>query len=372
MVTRLMTRPPPLPEPYEATRLLLGHPGHERWAGRDRRLGRRICVDLWTALSAGERARLVTSARGWARLGHAAVVPVYVVEERDGEVVVVRRMVDGRPLQAGRVPASRLGPALLPVADALDSAHGLGLVHGRLRAGALQLVGPMTAILTELGLGHSPVDAARDRRDFVNLLLELLEPGRDSESRSVLEAALGGESRGCRALLEAAGMIEPDAFSASGSYAAIPSDQREDADGEGPIEVVVVEDVLTDFLLLERHLSGRGRRVRLRHLEQLVELEAALRMGADVVLLDLSLPGSEGAETVRGVVEQCSGTPVVVLTEEADEDAAVRLVRAGAQDVVNKSEASAPALRRAITFAIERSRWVYRSASSVGAQPTSR
>lgn len=75
---------------------------------------------------------------------------------------------------------------------------------------------------------------------------------------------------------------------------------------------------------------------------------------------------------VRGVVEQCAETPVVVVADKADEDMAVRLVRAGAQDVVNKSEASAPALRRAIFFAIERSRWVYRSASWVGAQPTSR
>lgn len=370
MVTRHMTRPPYLPEPYEATRLLLGHPGHERWAGRDRSLGRRICVDLWTGLSAQERDRLVASARGWARLGHAAVVSVYLVEERDDEVVVVRRRVEGRPLQAGRVSASGLGRALLPVADALDKAHELGLVHGRLRSGALQLVGPTTAMLTELGLGHAAVDAMRDQRDFVKLLLELLEP--DSESRSALEAALGSESHGCRALLEAAGMIEPDAFSASGSYAALPSEPRGGSDDESPIEVVVVEDVLTDFLLLERHLSGRGRRVRLRRLEQLAELEAALGLGADLVLLDLSSPGSEGAGTVRGVVELCAGIPLVVLTEKVDEDAAVRLVRAGAQDVVNKSEASAPALRRAITFAIERSRWAYRSASSLGAQPTSR
>ena len=371
MVTRLMTRPPSLPEPYEATRLLLGHPGHERWAGRDRSLGRRICVDVWTALSTEERAQVLDNARGWARLGHAAVVPVYVAEERNGEVVVVRRLVDGRPLQPGRIATSRLGQTLLPVADALDKAHGVGLAHGRLRSGALQLVSPKTAMLTELGLGHPPADAKRDRRDFVNVLLELLESGPDPGLRAEL-GALADEGRGCRALLEAAGVIDADTFSASGSYAAVPSERRRDSDDDTLLEVVVVEDELTDFLLLERHLSGRGRNVRLRHLEKLADLVAALRFGADLVLLDLSLPGSEGAATVRRVVEQCAGVPVVVLAEKADEDTAVRLVRAGAQDVVNKSEASAPALWRAITFAIERSRWVYRSASSAGAQPTSR
>jgi len=57
---------------------------------------------------------------------------------------------------------------------------------------------------------------------------------------------------------------------------------------------------------------------------------------ADVVLMDFRLPGVDGAEATRAVLETCPGSAVVCLTAEATdvEDAAVRA--AGAAALVRK------------------------------------
>ena len=76
----------------------------------------------------------------------------------------------------------------------------------------------------------------------------------------------------------------------------------------------------------------------------------------DVVLLDLSLPDSQGIATVARVRETRPALPIVVLTGQDDDDLATEALRRGAQDYLVKGQFDRRMLMRAIRYAIERQR----------------
>ena len=76
--------------------------------------------------------------------------------------------------------------------------------------------------------------------------------------------------------------------------------------------------------------------------------------GADVVLLDLGLPDSQGLETYTKAQSQFPGVPIVVLSGLHDESVAVKAVSKGAQDYLVKGQIEGNLLFRSIRYAIER------------------
>jgi phosphoserine phosphatase RsbU/P len=85
-------------------------------------------------------------------------------------------------------------------------------------------------------------------------------------------------------------------------------------------------------------------------------LERLAAGGIDVVLLDLSLPDSEGLATFLQVHAHARHLPIVVLTGSDDETLAVQTLREGAQDYIVKTEMGIRSLSRAVRYAIERKR----------------
>jgi signal transduction histidine kinase len=77
-----------------------------------------------------------------------------------------------------------------------------------------------------------------------------------------------------------------------------------------------------------------------------------------VVLLDLSLPDSQGLETFFRIQTVITTIPIIVLTGLADEDISIQAVQEGAQDYLAKGEVTGETLGRAIRYAIERHRLV--------------
>src|SRR5208337_5155435 len=73
-----------------------------------------------------------------------------------------------------------------------------------------------------------------------------------------------------------------------------------------------------------------------------------------VVLLDLNLPDSHGAETFRRLIEHAPNVPVVVLSGQDDEGLAMKAVHNGVQDYLVKTNLSSKHLERAIRYAVER------------------
>jgi signal transduction histidine kinase len=76
----------------------------------------------------------------------------------------------------------------------------------------------------------------------------------------------------------------------------------------------------------------------------------------DAVLTDLGLPDSVGMDTVRAVLAVAGDRPVVVLTGQDDETAALQALELGAQDYLIKGEYRQDSLGRALHHAMARAR----------------
>ena len=88
------------------------------------------------------------------------------------------------------------------------------------------------------------------------------------------------------------------------------------------------------------------------------KLSEGLRSLADstpsLVLLDLNLPDSRGAETFRRVLEKAPNVPVVILSGQDDEHLAMKAMHHGVQDYLVKSDITSKQLERALRYAVER------------------
>lgn len=83
-------------------------------------------------------------------------------------------------------------------------------------------------------------------------------------------------------------------------------------------------------------------------------IDSIKRGGVDVILLDLSLPDSQGYNTFVRVHVHAPQIPIVVLSGNSDEVLAIKTIQAGAQDFLVKGELDAEVLVRSIHYAIER------------------
>jgi DNA-binding NarL/FixJ family response regulator len=76
----------------------------------------------------------------------------------------------------------------------------------------------------------------------------------------------------------------------------------------------------------------------------------------DLILLDLSLPDSQGLDTFIHLYPHALCLPIVILTEHDDELLALQAVRSGAQDYLVKGQLEPEPLVRTLCYAIERKR----------------
>ena len=126
---------------------------------------------------------------------------------------------------------------------------------------------------------------------------------------------------------------------------------------DGPVRVLLVEDNPGDVRLIAELLAEHGEKFRLdSHVARLAEAEEAVeRADVDLVLLDLSLPDSQGFDTFARLLAHGRNLPILVLSGVDDESLALRMVHAGAQDYLVKGKFDAQLLARAMHYAIERS-----------------
>jgi PAS domain S-box-containing protein len=74
----------------------------------------------------------------------------------------------------------------------------------------------------------------------------------------------------------------------------------------------------------------------------------------ELIILDLSLPDSQGIETFLKVYRCVPSIPIIVLTGTDDDDLAKQALRSGAQDYLIKGRIDAASLYRSISYALER------------------
>jgi PAS domain S-box-containing protein len=123
-----------------------------------------------------------------------------------------------------------------------------------------------------------------------------------------------------------------------------------------PVKVLLVEDNPGDARLISELLSECRDQFRLTsQVARLADAEAAVENAeVDLVLLDLSLPDSQGFETFERLLSHGRSLPILVLSGVDDESLALRMVHAGAQDYLVKGQFDVALLGRAMRYALER------------------
>jgi len=130
--------------------------------------------------------------------------------------------------------------------------------------------------------------------------------------------------------------------------------------GDKHIKVLLIEDNPGDVRLIWEILSEvRNSPFYLNVTDTLLKgMEAIKADTPDVILLDLSLPDSNGIYTLNRVRDKSEKVPVVIITGLDDEITAIKALKEGAQDYLVKGRTDSDLLKRALLYAIERNRLI--------------
>ncbi|WP_017304062.1 hybrid sensor histidine kinase/response regulator [Spirulina subsalsa] len=125
------------------------------------------------------------------------------------------------------------------------------------------------------------------------------------------------------------------------------------------LNILLIEDNLAEARLLRELLNdSHSVSCRLVHVKRLKE--ALIKLGEvafDVILLDLTLPDSQGLAAMSPLAVCAPHVPIVVLTNTNDQDLAREAMRRGAQDYLVKRQVNnTETLIRALIYAVERKR----------------
>lgn len=129
------------------------------------------------------------------------------------------------------------------------------------------------------------------------------------------------------------------------------------------VKILLIEDNLAEARLLQEFLKqAKSNEFILVHVKRLKEALERLNSCStknklctfDVILLDLTLPDSQGLESLPFLIKIAPGIPIVVLTNTNDDQLAIEAVRQGAQDYLVKRQIVPEALLRSLRYAIER------------------
>ncbi|MEM7759211.1 MAG: hybrid sensor histidine kinase/response regulator [Cyanobacteria bacterium P01_A01_bin.40] len=122
------------------------------------------------------------------------------------------------------------------------------------------------------------------------------------------------------------------------------------------ISILLIEDDIAEARLIQEILQNFDLdRFILTHVQRLqTGFNQLKQQQFDLILLDLTLPDSQGLSSVELLVNNFSTLPIVVLTNTNDNQLAIEAVRQGAQDYLVKRKINIDVLVRSIQYAIER------------------
>jgi len=131
----------------------------------------------------------------------------------------------------------------------------------------------------------------------------------------------------------------------------------------GILHVLLVEDDRDNAHLIEEMLTAEASaedaivRFELETRSRLSEgVKRVSQGGVEAILLDLTLPDSQGLRSLSAMREQAPHVPIVVLTGAADKKLGVQALGAGAQDYLVKGRTDSGLLVRSLRYAIDRMR----------------
>ena len=110
------------------------------------------------------RGRFLREAKSAGRLNHPNIVTIFDVGEQDGIASIAMEVLDGRALQdilreQKRLPNATIADIVAQVADALDHAHRLGIVHRDVKPANIVVGAGGRAKLTDFGVAYMPLSS---------------------------------------------------------------------------------------------------------------------------------------------------------------------------------------------------------------------
>jgi CheY-like chemotaxis protein len=121
---------------------------------------------------------------------------------------------------------------------------------------------------------------------------------------------------------------------------------------DNPDDAQMFVDLISDHVQVPIDLALSGTLA-----EALKELQ---KEPYEIILLDLSLPDSEGPDTYHRISAAAPQTPIVILTGLDDDQVALSALGEGVQDYLVKGKVTGSLLMRSIRYAIERQHLILR------------
>lgn len=119
--------------------------------------------------------------------------------------------------------------------------------------------------------------------------------------------------------------------------------------------ILLIEDNPGDAQLVKIYMKDAAFKYEVFLAETLFEGQDIIsRQEIDIVLLDLSLPDTQGFKTLNLYLEKVPNVPVIVLTGVNNEIVGYQAVKAGAQDYLVKGQFEGKLLGRSIRYAVQR------------------
>ena len=135
-----------------------------------------------------------------------------------------------------------------------------------------------------------------------------------------------------------------------------PAEEMRPSDSS-PVRMLLIEDNSDDAMLLKYSLDKTRTSFQICWVDCLAKALEQLRTESfDVILTDLSLPDSNGIESVTAIRQCAAMVPLVVLTGLSSDPVALEALKMGAQDYLIKNSCTSDVLERAIRYAIQRQR----------------
>ena len=138
----------------------------EVYRATDTRLDRSVAIKVLPedlAADPERRGRFEREAKAVSSLNHPHICTLHDVGEQDGAYYLVMEVVEGETLESrlarGRLPLDRAFEYAIQIADALDKAHGKGVVHRDLKPGNIMLT-KLGVKLLDFGLAKLKGDDA--------------------------------------------------------------------------------------------------------------------------------------------------------------------------------------------------------------------
>ena len=127
-----------------------------------------------------------------------------------------------------------------------------------------------------------------------------------------------------------------------------------------PRKILLIEDNLAEARLLQEFIKlTKSQKFSLCHVQRLGEgINKLDSEQYDVILLDLTLPDSEGLSSIPKLIEKDPSISIIVLTNTNDEELALEAVKQGAQDYLVKRHVNPDTLVRSCRYAIERKQFL--------------